>query len=210
MQCYVICVKLSSVPGTNVAVAALRKSRVRHRNRSGAGCTLPLNAPAGPGCAARQLEEFESMRISSFSLRLQPSLMEEAREVARSEGVSLNQLFNVAVAEKLATVRTERGFQERIRRAGRWEPEQTPDRAGIRNPSMGNDKISIARLPMLAATLAHTLRSIDKYHQREAQPAPPPDLAPEGQRAREPEKPAGRATPQFGLLKKRLDKIRSQ
>jgi len=66
-------------------------------------------------------------------------------------------------------------------------PKQTPDRAGIRNPSMGNEKISIARLPMLAATLAHTLRSIDKYHQSEAQPAPPPDVAPGAQRAREPE-----------------------
>ena len=150
------------------------------------------------------------MRISSFSLRLQPSLMEEAREVARSEGVSLNQLFNVAVAEKLASVRTEKGFQERIRRAGRWEPEQTPDRGGIRNPSIGDDKISIARLPMLAATLAHTLRSIDKYHQSEAQPAPPPDLAPEGQRATEPGPPAGRATPQFGKFKRRLEKMRGQ
>ena len=150
------------------------------------------------------------MRRSNSPLRLQPSLMEEARKVARAEGVSLNQLFNVAVAEKLATVRTGRGFQERIRHAGRWEPEQTPDRGGIRNPSMGNDKISIARLPMLGATLAHTLRSIDKYHQSEAQPAPPPDLAAGAQRAREPEKTAGRATPQFGLLKKRLDKIRGQ
>ena len=102
------------------------------------------------------------MRIRSYSLRLQPSLMEEAREVARSEGVSLNQLFNVAVAEKLATVRTERGFQERNRRAGRWEPEQTPDRAGIRNPSTEGDKISIARLQMLGATLAHALRSGSK------------------------------------------------
>jgi HicB family len=146
------------------------------------------------------------MRIGSFSLRLQPSLMEEAREVARSEGVSLNQLFNVAVAEKLASVRTERGFQERTRRTGRWEPEQTPDRAGIRNPSMGDDKISIERLPMLGATLAHTLRSIDKYHQREAQPAPPPDLEP----AEEFGKPAGRATPQFGKLKRRLEKMRGQ
>jgi len=97
------------------------------------------------------------MRISSYSLRLQPSLMEEAREVARSEGVSLNQLFNVAVAEKLATVRTERGFQERTRRAGRWEPEQTPERAGIRNPSTEGDKISIARLPNLRGTLAHAV-----------------------------------------------------
>src|ERR1700704_3443856 len=140
MQCYIICVKLSSVPGTDVAVAASRSRRGRHCNRSGAGCTLALNAPIGSVRSARQIEEFESMRISSFSLRLQPSLMEEAREVARSEGVSLNQLFNVAVAEKLATVRTERGFQERIRRADRWEPEQTPDRAGIRDPSVGNDK----------------------------------------------------------------------
>ena len=144
------------------------------------------------------------MRRNSFSLRLQPSLMEEAREVARSEGVSLNQLFNVAVAEKLATVRTERGFQERSRRAGRWEPEQTPDRGGIRNPSVGDDKISIERLPMLGATLAHTLRSIDKYHRSEAQPAPPLDL----ERAEEFGKPAGRATPQFGKLKRRLDRIR--
>src|SRR6267378_816462 len=206
MQCYVICVKAPYAPGTDVAVAALWKSQVRHCNRSSEGCTLALNAPAGPGCAARQLKEFESMRISSFSLRLQPSLMEEAREVARSEGVSLNQLFNVAVAEKLATVRTERGFQERNRRAGRWEPEQTPDRAGIQNPSMGDDKISIARLPMLGATLAHTLRSIAKYHQSEAQPAPPPDLEPTGEFG----KPAGRATPQFGKLKRRLEKMRGQ
>jgi hypothetical protein len=59
---------------------------------------------------------------------------------------------------------------------------------------------------MLAATLAHTLRSIDKYHQSEAQPAPAPDVEPTGEFG----KPAGRATPQFGLLKKRLDKIRGQ
>src|SRR6267378_1946148 len=183
------------------------------RTRHGCGGSSRVEEPSAAlqpiGCglyshAERQLEEFESMRISSFSLRLQPSLMEEAREVARSEGVSLNQLFNVAVAEKLATVRTERGFQERIRRAGRWEPEQTPDRAGIRNPSMGNEKISIARLPMLGATLAHTLRSIDKYHQSEAQPAPAPDVEPTGEFG----KPAGRATPQFGKLKRRLEKVR--
>src|SRR5467141_267468 len=191
----------------------LCESALRARHGCG-GCSLteePSAALQPIGCglysrAARQLKEFESMRISSFSLRLQPSLMEEAREVARSEGVSLNQLFNVAVAEKLATVRTEKGFQERIRRAGRWEPEQTPDRGGIRNPSMGDDKISIARLPMLAATLAHTPRSIDKYHQSEAQPAPAPDLEP----AEEFGKPAGRATPQFGKLKRRLEKMRDQ
>jgi hypothetical protein len=40
------------------------------------------------------------MRRSNFALRLQPSLLEELRKAAESEGVALNQLINVAVAEK--------------------------------------------------------------------------------------------------------------
>jgi hypothetical protein len=46
------------------------------------------------------------MRTSNFALRLQPALMEEARILAKVEGVALNQLINVAVAEKLAATRT--------------------------------------------------------------------------------------------------------
>ena len=46
------------------------------------------------------------MRASNFALRLQPTLLEEARAMARDEGVALNQLINVAVAEKLAVSRT--------------------------------------------------------------------------------------------------------
>ncbi len=44
---------------------------------------------------------------SNIALRLQTSLLEEARRVAESEGVALNQLINVAVAEKLSALRTE-------------------------------------------------------------------------------------------------------
>ena len=51
-----------------------------------------------------------------YSLRLQPSLMAEARKVAKSERVSLNQLINVCVAEKLSALRAERSFQERLLR----------------------------------------------------------------------------------------------
>ena len=40
------------------------------------------------------------MRKSNFALRLQPSLLDEARKLAEAEGVALNQLINVAVAEK--------------------------------------------------------------------------------------------------------------
>jgi hypothetical protein len=57
------------------------------------------------------------MRKSNFALRLQPSLLEEARKLAEAEGVALNQLINVAVAEKLSAIRTESYFAERAERA---------------------------------------------------------------------------------------------
>jgi predicted HicB family RNase H-like nuclease len=40
------------------------------------------------------------MRKSNFALRLQPSLLDKARKLAEAEGVALNQLINVAVAER--------------------------------------------------------------------------------------------------------------
>lgn len=53
------------------------------------------------------------MRKSNFALRLQPSLMDEARKVAETESVALNQVINVAVAEKLSALRTESYFTAR-------------------------------------------------------------------------------------------------
>src|SRR5260221_11088096 len=53
------------------------------------------------------------MRRSNFALRLQPSLLDEARKLAESEGVALNQLINVAVAEKISSLRTEGNFTAR-------------------------------------------------------------------------------------------------
>ena len=56
------------------------------------------------------------MRRSNVALRLQNSLLEEARRVAESEGVALNQFIDVAVAEKLSALRTEDYFRERAGR----------------------------------------------------------------------------------------------
>ena len=47
------------------------------------------------------------MRRSNVALRLQESILEEARRVSETEGVALNQFINVAVAEKLSALRTE-------------------------------------------------------------------------------------------------------
>ena len=60
--------------------------------------------------------ENRSKRMPNYPLRLQPSLLAEARKVAKSEHVSLNQLINVCVAEKLSALRAERSFQERFLR----------------------------------------------------------------------------------------------
>lgn len=57
------------------------------------------------------------MRKSNFALRLQPSLLDEARKLAEREGVALNQLINVAVAEKVSALRTADFFAERAARA---------------------------------------------------------------------------------------------
>jgi hypothetical protein len=49
----------------------------------------------------------EVVRKSNFALRLQPSLLDEARKLAEVDGVALNQFINVAVAEKVSALRTE-------------------------------------------------------------------------------------------------------
>jgi hypothetical protein len=48
-----------------------------------------------------------SFKKASYPLRLQASVMAEARRAAKAEGVSLNQFINVAVAEKVSAVRAE-------------------------------------------------------------------------------------------------------
>ena len=83
------------------------------------------------------------MRRSNFALRLQPSLMEEARKAAESEGVALNQLINVAVAEKVSALRTEEYFRQRARRANRAETLRILERAGKGNTPVAGDELPV-------------------------------------------------------------------
>lgn len=81
------------------------------------------------------------MRKSNFALRLQPSLLDEARKVAESEGVALNQLINVAVAEKLSALRTEEYFAERAARGDVGKALEVLARAGAGKPAMPGDEL---------------------------------------------------------------------
>ena len=81
------------------------------------------------------------MRRSNVALRLQTSLLEEAKRVAEAEGVALNQLINVAVAEKLSALRTEEYFRERSGRANLNRAKRILKRAGRGKPPVAGDEL---------------------------------------------------------------------
>jgi hypothetical protein len=51
--------------------------------------------------------ENRSFKKASYFLRLQASVMAEARRVAKSEGVPLNRFINVAAAKQVSALRAE-------------------------------------------------------------------------------------------------------
>src|SRR5881628_3770546 len=57
--------------------------------------------------------------MSALSLRLPNSLHERARELARREGISINQLVSAALAEKMSALLTEEYLETRARRGSR-------------------------------------------------------------------------------------------
>jgi hypothetical protein len=81
------------------------------------------------------------MRRSNVALRLQTALLDEARRVAENEGVALNQLINVAVAEKLSALRTEEYFRERAARGSAKKAKDVLKRTGRgKAPVIGDEK----------------------------------------------------------------------
>ena len=57
--------------------------------------------------------------MSALSVRLPESLHKKLAEVAEREGISINQLINSAVAEKMAALMTEEYLEARVRRGNR-------------------------------------------------------------------------------------------
>ena len=99
---------------------------------------MDLNHPVpGPQPGLRKSDTRRKVvRQSSFPLRLASSL-QEARKTAESEGVSLNQLINLAVAEKLSALRTEEFFRERGAHASIKKARRILKRTGKEPPREG-------------------------------------------------------------------------
>ena len=78
-------------------------------------------------------------RVKHFTLRLQPSLMEEARKVAKAE------VINVAVAEKVSALRTDEYLAERAARGDLKKALQLLERAAKGNPLVPGDGVPVKR-----------------------------------------------------------------
>jgi hypothetical protein len=83
------------------------------------------------------------MRRSNFALRVPPTLLAEARKAAESEGVALNQLITLALAEKVSAMRTEEYFEERARRADPARVNRILARVGKGNPPVEGDELPL-------------------------------------------------------------------
>lgn len=77
--------------------------------------------------------------MSNYALRLQASLLEELKRVVAEEGTTINQFINVAVAEKLAALRTAEYFKERAARADMEAFWAILEQAGTEVPRAGDE-----------------------------------------------------------------------
>jgi hypothetical protein len=74
-------------------------------------------------------------------VRLQPSLLREVRKLAEAEGTSVSEFVNVAVAERVAALRTARFFAERAARADVAAAIELLRRFGAGKPPLPGDEI---------------------------------------------------------------------
>jgi hypothetical protein len=81
------------------------------------------------------------MTQTNYALRLQASIKAEAERLAKAEGTTLNQFINVAVAEKVAVLRTADFFRERVRRADLPAALALLDRLGNDDPPQWGDEV---------------------------------------------------------------------
>jgi len=90
------------------------------------------------------------------------------RKAAELEGVALNQLINVAVAEKVSALRTEEYFRERGRRADRAETLRILERAGKGNAPVGGDELPAEWRKKPGRRAANGRDSVGKRQKRRA------------------------------------------
>ena len=77
--------------------------------------------------------------MSALSLRLPESIHRHIREIARREGVSINQFISSAVSEKVSALMTEDYLKSRARRARKGEFKKILAKVPNRKPIPGDE-----------------------------------------------------------------------
>lgn len=76
--------------------------------------------------------------MSTMSLRLPESLHKQVRELAKQDGVSINQFVATAVAEKMSALMARDYLEKRARRGSREKYERALGRVKDRVPQEGD------------------------------------------------------------------------
>jgi predicted DNA-binding ribbon-helix-helix protein len=77
--------------------------------------------------------------MGALSLRLPESIHRHIRDIAKAEGVSINQLISSAIAEKISAIMTEEYLQKRAYRANIKDMEAVFNKVSKRDPLKGDD-----------------------------------------------------------------------
>ena len=76
--------------------------------------------------------------MSALSLRLPQSIHHHIREIAKKEGVSINQFISSAVSEKISALMTEDYLEKRAKRAKKGDFRKILAKAPGRRPLPGD------------------------------------------------------------------------
>ena len=77
--------------------------------------------------------------MGALSLRLPESIHRHIREIAKMEGVSINQLISSAIAEKISAIMTEEYLKDRAERANLNDMKAILDKVADRKPIEGDE-----------------------------------------------------------------------
>lgn len=77
--------------------------------------------------------------MSALSLRLPSSIHQHIREIAKNEGVSINQFVSSAVSEKISAIMTEDYLKSRAKRAKKSDLKKILDNVPKRKPIPGDE-----------------------------------------------------------------------
>lgn len=77
--------------------------------------------------------------MGALSLRLPESIHRHIRDIAKAEGVSINQLISSAITEKISAIMTEEYLQKRADRANIKDMKAVLNKVADRKPLEGDE-----------------------------------------------------------------------